>query len=77
MIRLPDRAFTLLERVYKAQNRLRTAERRLALKAEDARQRAYYADLSDRHDMGTCGGKEAGCCYVPCVPFVGFRTING
>lgn len=77
MIRIPDRAFAVLARVYQTQNRLRVAERRAALKAEDARMRAYYDDLSIRHDMGTCGGPAAGCPYVPCVRFGGFGVVSG
>lgn len=77
MIRLPDRVFTWLSHVHLAQERLRAAERREALQAEDRRMRAYYEDLSIRHDMGLCGGPSAGCCYVPCAPFVGFGVISG
>lgn len=71
MLRLPDRAFRLLERVYRAQNRIRRIELREQVRREDERMRAYYADLQIRHDMGTCGGAAAGCGYVPCVPLVG------
>ncbi len=71
-VRLPDRVFRTLERVYRAQNRIRQAERRAALVAEDARVRTYYADLSDRHGRGVCGGQAGGCCYAPCVPYVGY-----
>lgn len=70
MIRLPDRAFRVIERVYRAQDRIRRQELSQRVRAEDEWMRAYYADLSIRHDMGTCGGSEAGCCYVPCVPLV-------
>lgn len=71
-MRLPDWVFRLLERAYRQQDRIRRAERRADLESQDARMRAYYADLRIRHDMGTCGGEAAGCCYVPCVPFVGW-----
>lgn len=70
MIRLPDWAFRRLERIYRVQDRLRRAELRRQVEDEDRRMRAYYADLSIRHDMGTCGGAAAGCCYVPCIPLV-------
>lgn len=71
MIRLPDRLFAVVERVYRAQDRLRRVELRAAVRREDERMRSYYTALIARHDAGTCGGAEAGCCYVPCVPKVG------
>jgi hypothetical protein len=70
MIRLPDRVFVVIERVYREQYRMRRAELRAAVEKEDRDMRAYYARLAVRHEAGTCGGAEAGCCYVPCVPKV-------
>lgn len=72
MIRIPDRAFRIIARVYRAQDRIRRAERAAELRRQDEAQRAYYSDLIERHTAGTCGGAEAGCCYVPCIPPVGW-----
>lgn len=69
-MRLPDRLFRILRRVYLAQERLRREEARRALEAEDRRMREHYKALHARHVAGTCGGAAAGCCYVPCVPRV-------
>jgi hypothetical protein len=69
-VRLPDWLYGALERVYFAQRTIRREEAQRALEAEDRAQRAYYNDLRQRHAAGTCGGAEAGCCYVPCIPRV-------
>lgn len=70
-MRIPDRAFRLLERVYLHQNRIRRAELRERVAAEDRALRAYWDRKSEAHDSGRCGGAENGCGYFPCVPRVG------
>jgi hypothetical protein len=69
-MRLSDRAYQALERLYFAQRTIRREESERRLAEEDAAQRAYYNALRQRHAAGTCGGAEAGCCYVPCIPRV-------
>lgn len=73
MIRLPDRLFTVLARVYRAQDRIRRREARERLDAEDRAFRVQCAINRLKHEAGECGGAEAGCRYVPCVPRVGGR----
>lgn len=69
-MRLPDRVYRWLEETYLAQRTIRREEGRRRADEQEARQRAYYNDLRRRHQAGTCGGAEAGCCYVPCIPRV-------
>jgi hypothetical protein len=71
-MRLPDWLFARLERVYLAESRRRKAEARTALDEQDRRVRAFYAALLAAHEAGACGGPSSGCCYVPCVPPVGW-----
>jgi hypothetical protein len=75
VIRLSDRVFAGLSRVYFAQKRLRDAEAREALEREDAAQRAYYDALREAHAIGLCGGAPR-CPYVPCVKPVDGRPID-
>lgn len=72
MIRLPWWIFRPLEKLVTAQREIRRRESKRRADEQDARQRAYFADLRARHEAGTCGGAEAGCCYLPCVPPVGW-----
>jgi len=70
MRRLPGWLLRPLERVVDHQRALQRRESAERAAREDAALRAYYADLSRRHDAGQCGGSAAGCPYVPCVPRV-------
>jgi hypothetical protein len=72
MIRLPYWIFRPLEKLVTAQREIRRQESKRRADEQDQRQRAYFAELRDRHDAGTCGGEKAGCRYVPCVPFIGW-----
>lgn len=66
MIRLPDRLYSILERVYRAQRDIRRAEQRAELARQDEALRALCARESAAHDGGECGGFEGGCRYYPC-----------
>lgn len=71
MIRLPDRVYAVLERVYLSQRVIRRRELKEAVAREDAALRAYYDRMRAAHAAGRCGGQDNGCCYVPCVKPVG------
>lgn len=66
MIKLPWWIFRPLERLVVAQREIRRRESARIADEQDRRQRAYFDALRERHAAGTCGGKAAGCCYVPC-----------
>ena len=66
MRRLPDWSFSILERVYRAQDRIRKAEQRAELERQDRALRALCDREQAAHDSGTCGGAPGGCRYYPC-----------
>lgn len=73
MKRLPDWAFAQIERAYRAQREIRQQKAQERLDLDERVMRAHFADLIAVHRAGTCGGAEEGCCYVPCVPFMGWN----
>lgn len=66
MMRLPDRVFRVMERVYHTQRAIRREEQRCRLETEDAMMREYFRRLEATHDAGACGGAAGGCRYAPC-----------
>lgn len=66
MIRIPDRAFRSLERVYRAQARMRREDLHRKMQREDAAMRVQFAKEEAAHVAGQCGGATAGCRYYPC-----------
>lgn len=72
MIKLPWWIFRPLETLVTAQRDIRRAESKRRADEQEARQRAYFAEQRAAHEAGTCGGADAGCRYVPCVPFIGW-----
>lgn len=75
-MRLPDSLYLRLERLYLSQRRTRREESRRRADEQDRRLRAYFARQTALHEAGECGGAEAGCGYVPCVPPVGFGVVR-
>jgi hypothetical protein len=70
-MRLPDRLYALLERVYVAQRRIRRAEDRAELERQDRALRDYADRQRREHQIHKALGKRAeGCPYVPCTPKV-------
>lgn len=66
MIRLPNRVYSLIVRIYFTQKAIRTAEARAAAERYDQALRAQFAKEVERHKRGECGGYAAGCRYRPC-----------
>ena len=68
-MRIPNRLFSILERAYLAQRRIRREENRRKMELEDQAARWAYARLEALHAAGACGGKENGCRYYPCLNY--------
>lgn len=66
MKRIPDRLFSILERVYFDQRAIRRKEARQEMERQDQALRASYRNLEGLHDAGMCGGYDNGCRYYPC-----------
>lgn len=71
MIRLPDRAYRVLERVYRAQARMRREELCREVARQDAALRTRFARELAAHNAGLCGSAEGGCRYYPCYSVEG------
>jgi hypothetical protein len=67
MIRLPDRVYGLVARVYFVQKGIRRAEADRELERQDRQLREHFARLEAAHDRGQCGGAASGCAYAPCL----------
>ncbi|HEX5997292.1 MAG TPA: hypothetical protein VFY84_19300 [Jiangellales bacterium] len=66
MIRIPDRAFSILARVYHAQKLIRRDEQAREVARQDRELREHFARQEAEHDAGRCGGAMNGCRYAPC-----------
>lgn len=65
-MRIPDRLYVLMERVYLAERRRRRRELDDRVQAEDRAIRLAADRQRDAHRAGTCGGPGNGCGYFPC-----------
>lgn len=65
-MRVPDRLYVLMERVYLAERQRRRREQADRVQAEDRAFRFAADRQHDAHAAGTCGGTDGGCRYFPC-----------
>lgn len=70
LVRIPDRVYAILERIYLDQRSIRRRETNRRMSEDDRRVREWADRKSIEHDMGVCGGAVNGCPFVPCVLLV-------
>jgi hypothetical protein len=71
--RMPDWLFRRLDRIVRAQRRIRDEENRIELERQDREFRAYCDRQRAEHKVHEALGKRAADCpFVPCVPRVGY-----
>lgn len=70
MIRIPDWLYHRLERLVNAETRRRRQETQRRADQYEADFRRRMANMRAQHQAGACGGRIAGCPYVPCIPYV-------
>jgi hypothetical protein len=65
-MKLPNRVFDLIERVYFTEKSRRAVETRRGMERYERLQRWWYALDRAQHSVGQCGGRITGCHYRPC-----------
>jgi hypothetical protein len=67
-MRLPSWAYVRLEWLYIDQRSMRRKASAEQVDRDDQALRDWADQTREAHRAGTCGGREAGCVFVPCIP---------